>query len=143
MSDADCAICTEKQTRSSAIACVHRFCLECIRAWSHTTNLCPLCKVEFRWIDATDPTERVFVRRKRQQAEYDSDEIARFDVSSESAETPSEHSDDTDEYELDGFVVADDASVDRSDASSSETESDVQRPRLRPRTSQRRVPSER
>lgn len=129
MSENICAICTEEHVRPAGIACSHRFCRDCILAWSRTTNLCPLCKVEFRFIIATNPPESIPVRKKRQRAEYDSEEIARLDFSSDEDEVE-EDSDATDEYEIDGFVVPDETSIDgyfyscSSSSSSNEQESE-------------------
>ncbi len=30
--------------------CNHEFCMECLKQWSIQTNLCPLCRKEFRAI---------------------------------------------------------------------------------------------
>eukprot|EP01016_Furgasonia_blochmanni_P043882 TRINITY_DN602_c0_g1_i1.p1 TRINITY_DN602_c0_g1~~TRINITY_DN602_c0_g1_i1.p1 ORF type:complete len:853 (-),score=134.63 TRINITY_DN602_c0_g1_i1:176-2653(-) len=50
-----CSIClTDIAGEIGILLCNHRFCFSCIKDWSDVTNLCPLCKVEFREIVKTD-----------------------------------------------------------------------------------------
>jgi hypothetical protein len=49
-SQAPCSICLEAVSNEATIACTHKFCFDCIRSWSATTNSCPLCKTEFNAI---------------------------------------------------------------------------------------------
>eukprot|EP01017_Pseudomicrothorax_dubius_P036204 TRINITY_DN5162_c0_g1_i6.p1 TRINITY_DN5162_c0_g1~~TRINITY_DN5162_c0_g1_i6.p1 ORF type:complete len:379 (+),score=43.57 TRINITY_DN5162_c0_g1_i6:66-1202(+) len=47
----DCPICLgEIQGKKGKLACRHEFCLGCIKDWSQVTNLCPLCKKDFKEI---------------------------------------------------------------------------------------------
>lgn len=136
---AACAVCLEQFTDEAALdKCEHHFCFFCIREWSEKTNLCPLCKTEFLEIrrlniEAPRGTKRrndrdpavVPVKRVKQKATYDDDEIERLYPSDESDDE--EDSDETDrlldphnQYDLtDGFVVGDDEEDDETDCSSS------------------------
>lgn len=71
---------------------------------------------------ATDPQAKILVKRKKQIAEYDSEELDRLNVSSD---TESEEQDELlsgSEYDFDGFVVPDHES---SDGTASDGESEV------------------
>lgn len=123
--DNPCAICLESIKDRAKIECVHEFCFVCISAWAVNTNSCPLCKVAFRAIQhqVAGRTVKARVKEQKQIAEWDSEEIARFeDVGSGSDEHDSiEHSGtqaSIDEYETGSFVAGDDESVGvKSDAS--------------------------
>jgi hypothetical protein len=80
-----------------------------------------MCKVEFRFIETKDGKKKLRMAKRVQQAEYDDSELDRLNLSDDSAS----HSADESEYDLDGFVVGDDASVDASDATSSDATSSV------------------
>jgi uncharacterized Zn finger protein (UPF0148 family) len=142
MSDAECAICLERSARPARGACVHEFCFDCIVAWAQTTNSCPLCKVEFRFIETKDGKKKVRIAQRVQEAEYDDSEIERLNLSSASAS----FSEDVSEYDLDGFVVGDDASVDRSsvasDSEDSASESSIEVIQPKRRRLRRRVADE-
>ncbi len=47
-----CSICLESLPRDYGLleVCLHKFCFECIKEWSHTVTQCPLCKTEFEGI---------------------------------------------------------------------------------------------
>jgi hypothetical protein len=121
-----CSICLERPSSEARIdGCDHTFCLECIDAWAKTTNKCPLCKSEFVQIRRVGvpasvkrprnrrkdgvPPEIVNVRKRRQLADYDDDEIARLVVSDEPLPP---HPNDTDDEALDEDFTA---STDRDD----------------------------
>ncbi|GIX65570.1 PHD-finger domain-containing protein [Babesia caballi] len=48
----ECVICSEALAELSEVGvpinCLHIFCYTCIKEWSNRTNVCPICKVEFR-----------------------------------------------------------------------------------------------
>lgn len=52
------------------------FCFECIETWSHTTNLCPLCKTRFREISTPGKSKKTRVRQKEQEASYGPEDYA-------------------------------------------------------------------
>lgn len=52
----DCTICLCPMTDVASIACMHTFCFNCILNWSKVTNLCPVCKTEFKQIKSAEPT---------------------------------------------------------------------------------------
>lgn len=150
--DNPCAICLESIKDRAKIECVHEFCFMCISAWAVNTNSCPLCKVAFRAIQhqVAGRTVKARVKEQKQIAEWDSEEIARFeDVGSGSGDDEHdsiEHSGtqaSIDEYETGSFVAGDDESVGvKSDASieiiETRTRSGGRRPRVRPPTPPRR-----
>lgn len=50
--DLNCSICFENMDIIGKInCCEHKFCYLCIIQWSEITNLCPLCKKEFKFIE--------------------------------------------------------------------------------------------
>jgi hypothetical protein len=130
-----CAICLEKRRNEARIdGCAHTFCLECIDAWAKTTNKCPLCNSEFAQIRRVGvptsvkrprnrrkdgvPPEIVNVRRRRQLADYDDEEIERLIVSDQPPlPLHPEANDDDDEDELDDDFTA---STDRNDEEEAE-----------------------
>jgi hypothetical protein len=122
MNENECAICLGEFKRVSSIVCDHKFCFECIHAWSQNTNSCPLCKKEFKFITATNPQAKIMVKRKKQIAEYDSEEIERLNVSSDAEPGEEDELLSGSEYDFDGFVVPDHES---SNGTSSDGESEI------------------
>lgn len=84
---ADCSICCDQmkeETKSRPNNCKHEFCFDCIRTWSQKTNICPLCKGEFRSIIRIKSGDKVKVRKKRLRVS---------DGSSEEEQTETEETD--------------------------------------------------
>ena len=53
MSNSECCICLEEIAESKAAgldSCSHRFCLDCIRQWSTSVNVCPVDRIPFHRI---------------------------------------------------------------------------------------------
>jgi hypothetical protein len=45
--DEECAICFEKYNRNKIILlCSHKFCKQCLEAWSIKSNTCPMCRID-------------------------------------------------------------------------------------------------
>ncbi|XP_058209210.1 uncharacterized protein LOC131322085 isoform X2 [Rhododendron vialii] len=63
-----CPIClTHIDARTAAVitACLHAYCVDCIRKWSHLKRKCPLCNLDFdSWFFKIDPYSRTFLREK-------------------------------------------------------------------------------
>ena len=67
-----CTICLDQIQDEAAIACVHRFCFRCIKAWADVTNLCPLCKKKFSSI------RKLHVQKQEIVAVEDKAEVGRL-----------------------------------------------------------------
>jgi len=65
----DCAICLGSTPRGEAATldcCTHRFCFDCIEAWTKQTSSCPLCKrVVARLLRANGESSPVEARQQR------------------------------------------------------------------------------
>ncbi|KAE9455257.1 hypothetical protein C3L33_12853, partial [Rhododendron williamsianum] len=63
-----CPIClTHIDARTAAVitACLHAYCVDCIRKWSHLKRKCPLCNLDFdSWFFKIDPYSRTFLQEK-------------------------------------------------------------------------------
>ena len=47
----NCTICLEEVTNKAILNnCCHEYCYDCIKQWSDSSNLCPLCKKSFTYI---------------------------------------------------------------------------------------------
>jgi len=56
-----CAICLgEIECRTELDSCTHSFCQDCIKTWSKSRRLCPLCKAEFRVLHTNIKTDGTF-----------------------------------------------------------------------------------
>ncbi|OQR91403.1 hypothetical protein THRCLA_22466 [Thraustotheca clavata] len=90
-----CAICLQAIHAVASIACSHRFCVNCIVEWAKVSTTCPLCKVSFSKITevATQTHHSVLPTVQKVPVEM------QFQLGEEF---------DSDEYEMDGFVVPDD-----------------------------------
>lgn len=76
-----CPICmSDFVVEANTNSCLHTFCFECIEIWARNTNTCPLCKIEFNRISAKDKAikKSIRVRRKKLEAVYDEEEMARL-----------------------------------------------------------------
>ena len=102
-----CTICLDQIQDEAAIACVHRFCFRCIKAWADVTNLCPLCKKKFSSIRKlhVQKQEIVAVEDKAQTVEHDDEALAR-NLANEEADH------DHHGYESDGGFVVPDTVID-------------------------------
>jgi hypothetical protein len=102
-----CTICLDHMQDEAAIACVHRFCFRCIKAWADVTNLCPLCKKKFSSIRKLNvqKQEVVVVEDKAQTVEHDDEALARNLANEETAH-------DHHGYESDGGFVVPDTVID-------------------------------
>lgn len=125
-------MCLERRSNEARIdGCAHTFCLECIDAWAKTTNRCPLCKREFTQIRRVGvpesvkrprdrrkdgvPPEIVNVRKKRQLADYDDDEIERLVVSDAPPPPPPTLDDDANDADFTASIDGDDDNDDVED----------------------------
>ncbi|KRX03243.1 Zinc finger, FYVE/PHD-type [Pseudocohnilembus persalinus] len=76
-----CTICLgEAENKIFAdLACNHKFCFDCIFDWAQVTNLCPMCRQEFRQIKKIDLNKGketyVSVKKKKQRVNNDDDEF--------------------------------------------------------------------
>lgn len=102
-----CTICLDQIQEEAAIACVHRFCFRCIKAWADVTNLCPLCKTKFSSIRKihVQKHEILLVADKAQTVDYDDETFAR---NLANTETGQDHYG----YESDGGFVVPDTVID-------------------------------
>lgn len=75
--NATCAICLESITNLANLdKCVHDFCRSCIIEWStNYTNLCPLCKKEFKKIIYYEKGKKKEVKVKKKVLKPENDEI--------------------------------------------------------------------
>lgn len=73
----ECTICLSSSIDNPAAidSCAHRFCFACIKHWSDVTNQCPVCKADFRRINADDG-QRVSVRKRVQKVAYEDTGLA-------------------------------------------------------------------
>ncbi|OQR84595.1 hypothetical protein ACHHYP_13180 [Achlya hypogyna] len=95
------AICLQAILAGASIACIHRFCLPCIRAWAEVSSTCPLCKTGFEAIVDDATRAEIHVAPKTQAVPDDATDFA----------LDEDHLADGSEiegYELDDFVVPDD-----------------------------------
>lgn len=68
-----CCICREAMNESDIAtlsSCSHSYHLDCIKAWSHIENACPLCKQRFTAIITRNGTMSVSVDKKDQAPAY-------------------------------------------------------------------------
>lgn len=76
-----CCICLEEmRAKTQPEECRHVFCRACITAWTKTfSNLCPLCKVEIKWLliykEKLDPDEEGFEEQIQEDEEHWVDEV--------------------------------------------------------------------
>lgn len=129
-----CSICLEAEfdSESKLDGCGHHYCFECIMLWSRNTNTCPQCKSEFTTISRVDPSSAstssrkrtrgevngvLKVKRRKQAAVYDEEELQRLGYIDDEAEDDDDDDDDEDDeenedeiagYSKDGFVVPND-----------------------------------
>lgn len=70
--NASCAICLDIiQTLANLDNCNHDFCKQCILQWSKNTNLCPLCKKEFKKIVYYEKNKRKEIKVKKKKLAVD------------------------------------------------------------------------
>ncbi|EQC27590.1 hypothetical protein SDRG_14644 [Saprolegnia diclina VS20] len=98
-----CAICLQAVVTGASIACRHRFCFACIRAWANVSSTCPLCKVDIRAILNEATKTEVVVAHKVQAPPAENEDFALADDDFALA-----LDDGSDGYEMDGFVVPND-----------------------------------
>lgn len=126
-----CSICLEAEfdSKSKLDGCGHHYCFECIMLWSRNTNTCPQCKSEFTTISRVDPSSAstssrkrtrgevngvLKVKRRKQAAVYDEEELQRLGYIDDEAEDEDDDDDDDEAddeiagYSNDGFVVPND-----------------------------------
>jgi hypothetical protein len=49
--DKRCCICLEEmRARTKPEECNHTYCRQCISAWTSHSNVCPLCKIEIKYL---------------------------------------------------------------------------------------------
>lgn len=73
-----CPICLDSiNSLANLDNCNHDFCRECIVNWSTKTNLCPLCKKEFKKIIYYEKNKKkeIRVKKKRLEIEYDEQDL--------------------------------------------------------------------
>lgn len=129
----NCSICLEAEfdSESKLDGCGHHYCFECIMLWSRNTNTCPQCKSEFTTISRVDSSSAstssrkrtrgevngvLKVKRRKQAAVYDEEELQRLGYIDDEAEDDDDDDDDDDDededeiagYSNDGFVVPND-----------------------------------
>jgi hypothetical protein len=56
--DNRCSICLELiKLKTKPEECRHTFCQDCIVPWTRFSNVCPLCKVEIKWLTLLGPED--------------------------------------------------------------------------------------
>ncbi|KDO23385.1 hypothetical protein SPRG_11477 [Saprolegnia parasitica CBS 223.65] len=107
-----CAICLQAVVAGATIACRHRFCFACIRAWTDVSSTCPLCKVDIRAILNEATRTEVVIAPKVQAPPAENDHFAFSDDDFADADDDValalDADDASDGYEMDGFVVPND-----------------------------------
>jgi len=112
-----CTICLEsiRQESSSLNGCVHIFHFQCIFEWSKITNLCPLCKTEFKTIIKKSEKGKlhkckVQAQKQRLPEDYSNEEI-NFIIDEDSMDEDFMPEDDYLDFEtedIDDFIEFDD-----------------------------------
>lgn len=60
-----CTICIESAVKPSRPdSCQHVFCLECLVEWSNVTNICPLCKSQYKQVFQYDSEDHDKILQK-------------------------------------------------------------------------------
>jgi len=68
----NCTICLEQMKNKTHLdTCKHEFCKDCIENWAKMTNVCPLCKVEFKKMIFYDKNREMKKYVKRKKLEYE------------------------------------------------------------------------
>eukprot|EP00656_Telonema_subtile_P009221 TRINITY_DN14329_c0_g1_i2.p1 TRINITY_DN14329_c0_g1~~TRINITY_DN14329_c0_g1_i2.p1 ORF type:complete len:249 (+),score=29.51 TRINITY_DN14329_c0_g1_i2:248-994(+) len=64
--ESQCPICMETMKNQAGLnGCTHKFCFECIKAWTKVENKCPLCKASFLKIATRSGSHMVTPRKQR------------------------------------------------------------------------------
>lgn len=94
-----CSICLDNCLGKSGLdCCKHQFCFSCIKAWSQINHSCPICKMNFVYINNGGVRHDIALRAMKKI-----DYVLLEGIDDEEREESSDHG-----YEQDGFVVDDD-----------------------------------
>lgn len=77
-SNTTCSICLElikHDNHGHLFSCKHDFCLSCIKEWSKKTNLCPLCKKEFKIINYFEGNNKKELKVKKKRLNLQNDDF--------------------------------------------------------------------